>query len=77
MENICLLCVHSFSWEIRMKVRTNIKAGMGLGDCVAKIAHALNLDDIAKKYEHASGQSCGCKERQEILNKLVPHIPLT
>jgi len=60
-----------------MKVRTNIKAGMGLGDCVAKIAHALKLDDIAKKYEHASGQSCGCKERQEILNKLVPHIPLT
>ncbi len=49
MENsvFSVVIVFQFSVEIQMKVRTNIKAGMGLGDCVAKIAHALNLDDIA------------------------------
>ncbi len=61
----------------KMKVKTNIKAGMALGDCVAKIAHALGLDQVAEKYENATGKSCGCKERQEILNKAAPHVPFT
>ncbi len=60
-----------------MKVKTNLKAGMGLGDCVAKIAHALALDQMAEKYEGVSGKPCGCKQRQENLNKAVPHVPLS
>jgi hypothetical protein len=60
-----------------MKVRTHLKSGMGLGDCVAKIAHALGLNQLAEKYEEVSGKPCGCKQRQEMLNKAVPDVPLT
>ena len=57
-----------------MKIKTNIKSGNGLGDCVAKIAHALKLDEAAEKYEQLSGKSCGCKKRQEILNNAMPEV---
>lgn len=60
-----------------MKARTAIKAGKGLGDCLAEIAHALKLDDAAKKFEQVTEQPCGCKERQGILNNLVPNVPFT
>lgn len=60
-----------------MKARTAIKSGKGLGDCLADIAHALKLDDAAKKFEQATAQPCGCQERQKILNKLVSHVPFT
>jgi len=59
-----------------MKIRTNLKAGMGLGDCIAKITHSLGLDQVAGKYEEITGKSCGCKQRQEMLNKAVPNVPL-
>jgi hypothetical protein len=61
----------------KMKVKTDIKGGKGLGDCVADIAHALGLDEMAKKYEQTSGKPCGCRERQEILNKVIPDVPFT
>jgi len=60
-----------------MRIKTGIKGGKGLGDCVADIANALGLDEVAKKYEQTSGKSCGCNDRREILNKAVPNVPLT
>ncbi|MFN2195796.1 MAG: hypothetical protein ACK2UW_06695 [Anaerolineales bacterium] len=56
-----------------MQVRTNLKAGAaGLGDVVAEFTHATGLDQLAKKYENLTGNSCGCDERQAKLNQLFP-----
>ena len=54
-----------------MNVRTGIRAGAGLGDYVADIAHLTGMDRLAKTYENVSGKSCGCEQRQEKLNSLV------
>lgn len=49
----------------------------GLGDTVAKITHTevlgLSLADLAKLYTKLTGKPCGCKQRQEALNKLFPY----
>jgi len=45
----------------------------GLGDTIATITHATG---IAQAVEYVSGKlgvDCGCKKRQEALNKLVPY----
>jgi hypothetical protein len=55
-----------------MKVRTGLKAGNGLGDTVADLAHLTGMDQLAKSYEQVTGKSCGCKGRQEKLNQLFP-----
>jgi len=55
-----------------MKIRTGIKSGRGLGDAVADLAHLTGLDRLAKLYEQCTGRSCGCEERRQTLNKLVP-----
>jgi len=58
-----------------MNVQTGIKAGQGLGDAVANFTHATGLDRLAKTYEQVTGKSCGCKQRQAMLNSLVPALP--
>jgi hypothetical protein len=54
-----------------MNVRTGVRAGAGLGDYVADVAHLTAMDRMAKTYERVSGKSCGCEQRQEKLNSLV------
>ena len=50
------------------------KKSRGLGDTVAKFTHATRLDVLADKVAKAAGyKDCGCKGRQEALNKLVPY----
>jgi hypothetical protein len=45
----------------------------GLGDIVAKITQATKLDQVAKGIATAMGKDdCGCKARQESLNKMFP-----
>lgn len=45
----------------------------GLGDIVAKITQVTKLDQVAKGIATAMGQDdCGCKARQESLNKMFP-----
>ena len=57
-----------------MKNKTNSEESKGLGDTIAKITHATGLDIVAEKVAHALGQEdCGCKRRQEKLNKLFPY----
>ncbi len=56
-----------------MKVRTGLKAGAnGLGDVVADVTNITGVDRLAKLYEELTGKPCGCDERREKLNKLVP-----
>ncbi len=55
-----------------MKVRTGIKAGQGLGDTVADLAHLTGMDQLAKLYEELTGKDCGCEDRRQTLNNLFP-----
>jgi hypothetical protein len=57
-----------------MKIRSDIKAGQGLGDAVAGFTHLTGLDQVAKLYEQATGKDCGCSERQATLNKIFPNL---
>jgi hypothetical protein len=45
----------------------------GLGDTIYKITHATGLNKLAEMYTKVTGQPCGCSNRQEALNKLVPY----
>lgn len=42
----------------------------GLGDTIAAITEATGIDKVVKSLV---GDDCGCKARQERLNKLVPY----
>jgi hypothetical protein len=46
----------------------------GLGDDVAKLTKATGIDKVVEKVTKALGiEDCGCKNRQEVLNKWFPH----
>jgi hypothetical protein len=48
----------------------------GLGDTVAKITSATKLDKLAEKIAEVAGkEDCGCKARQEKLNRMFPYRP--
>ncbi|MDX1437305.1 MAG: hypothetical protein R3335_10870 [Anaerolineales bacterium] len=53
-----------------MKIKTDIRAGEGLGDAVANITHLIGVDRLANAYEKYTGNDCGCDARQEKLNQL-------
>ncbi len=42
----------------------------GLGDTVAKVLEATGVARVVKA---VAGENCGCKKRQEALNRLVPY----
>lgn len=45
----------------------------GLGDTIANFTHVTGLDKLAHKYTELTGRDCGCQQRRELLNKLVPY----
>ena len=46
----------------------------GLGDTVAKVAHAVGADKVADGWAKTIGKKdCGCKSRQGALNKMFPY----
>jgi hypothetical protein len=55
-----------------MRVQTDLKSGRGLGDAIADFTHLTGLDRLTQAYERITGKDCGCEERREVLNKLVP-----
>lgn len=57
-----------------MKIRTDLKAGKGLGDVVADVTHTLGIDDVAEAYSEASGKDCGCNARRAWLNEKFPNV---
>lgn len=63
---------HRMSAEEYFQSIANVPS-KGLGDTVAKITHATGLDKLADLYTHVTGKPCGCSERQEALNKLLPY----
>jgi hypothetical protein len=61
----------SFVVVNKMK-RTKIES-KGFGDTVEKIAKAVGADKIAKAYEKATGNDCGCGKRKDTLNRVFPY----
>lgn len=55
-----------------MKVKTHIIAGKALGDAVADLTNLTGIDKLAQAYEQVTGKDCGCKTRQQTLNRLFP-----
>ncbi len=46
----------------------------GLGDTVAKFTHFTKIDKIAEEVAKKAGKKdCGCKKRQQLLNKKFPY----
>ena len=46
------------------------RTSRGFGDTVAKFTEATGVDKVV---HFIAGEDCGCKERQEKLNKLFPY----
>lgn len=47
----------------------------GLGDTIAKITNATGIKKVVDTVAKATGKDCGCKSRQNNLNKLFPYNP--
>jgi hypothetical protein len=46
----------------------------GLGDTIAKFTNLTGMDRVAKQLAAMLGkEDCGCDERRELLNRLVPY----
>ena len=51
-----------------------MKKQKGLGDTIASFTKSTGLDKIADRVAKAAGkEDCGCKKRQETLNKKFPY----
>ncbi|MCC7419945.1 MAG: hypothetical protein IT428_06680 [Planctomycetaceae bacterium] len=44
----------------------------GLGDVLALVLHWCGIRPVVKAVTKATGRSCGCQQRQDALNRLVP-----
>lgn len=62
--------------EPGLGLRTGLQAGRPLGDVVADVTHATGLDRLPSAYTLLTGKDCGCDQRREALNRLVPDVPL-
>lgn len=45
----------------------------GLGDTIAKVTKATGIKYVVDKISEATGIPCGCSERQEQLNEIIPY----
>ena len=59
-----------YSHDVQEILNTRSK---GFGDTVAKITHSTGLHKLAELYTEITGRDCGCRNRQEALNKLFPY----
>lgn len=76
---------HAAEWEIESVYKHNNgltvlrrwnvldDASRGLGDSVAKTAHAMGVDRLAKAIGRFFGADCNCAGRQAILNRWFPY----
>ena len=49
------------------------KKSKGLGDTIAKITKATGIKKVVDTVVKKTGKDCGCKKRQETLNRLFPY----
>ena len=55
-----------------LSLKTGIMAGIGAGDALAKFTKVTGLDNLTTIYTNLTGKDCGCKQRQEMLNRFFP-----
>lgn len=60
--------------NIKLKVRTGLSGGAGLGDVIANFTQATGLDKLADVYTDVTGKDCGCNARKKTLNDMFPNI---
>ncbi len=60
-----------------MQVRTGHRAGAQLGDMIAESIQRAGLDRLATAYTEATGQDCGCKQRQQALNEFGKRLGIS
>lgn len=58
---------------IRVVARQKKDGDKGVGDTAKRILHRMGADGLAWLYEKATGQPCGCPDRQAKLNALYPY----
>jgi len=57
-------------------IKSNYMAeSKGLGDTIEKITKATGIKKVVDTVAKATGKDCGCKNRQNSLNKLFPYNP--
>ncbi len=44
----------------------------GMGDVVDRVTSATGIKSAVNKVSNALGKECGCEQRREALNKLIP-----
>ena len=45
----------------------------GLGDTIYKITKATGIKKVVDKVSKATGKDCGCGQRRDTLNRVVPY----
>ncbi len=45
----------------------------GLGDTVAKVTKLTGIKSVVDTVSKATGKDCGCKSRQDSLNRIFPY----
>jgi len=66
----CGLHLENVVGEVHHVCKPKKKKSRGLGDTIAKVTAATGIDKVVKA---VVGKDCGCRGRQETLNKLVPY----
>lgn len=57
----------------RMVQKMATSTDAGVGDTIARVIGPLGGDAWKTWYTKITGHSCGCEERQEVLNQLYPY----
>ena len=47
----------------------------GLGDSIEKITRHTKIKNLVDAVSKKTGKDCGCKKRQNKLNKMFPYAP--
>jgi len=59
---------------MRGNLRNYTRKSRGLGDTINKFTQATGIHNLAQMGAKAMGKKdCGCKKRQEVLNKAFPY----
>ena len=61
-------------YNMSRTLRNYRQPSRGLGDTIAKFTHATGIHSLAQIGAKAMGKKdCGCKKRQQALNKAFPY----
>ena len=52
---------------------SHAKKSRGLGDSIEKFTKATGIKSVVNKVSGAIGKDCGCNDRRDSLNRVVPY----